>query len=357
MWIGIIGLPYSGKTTLFDLLCQKKSSAEEFTNRENTAVVKVWDPRVDFLSNIFKPKKTTYATLKFTDIRGLSPKATAKERSKILEEIQNVDALLWIIRAFDSSAIPWESGELSSSGQFEQIKAELLLRDMSVAETRIKRIENAKRRLTPQEEYELKTLHKVYKHLESEDMLFNVSFDESELRSINSFGFFTLKPSVAVINVDEERFRNESFPGGDMKKLSEENSIPLLKICVKLEEEIMELEEEDRKAFLEDLGVEETGIDRLTRILFSHVGLISFFTVGKDEVKAWQIKDGTSAKKAAGKIHSDMERGFIRAEVVKYDDFRRLGSMKEVKAKGLMKLVGKDEPIHDGDIVEIRFNV
>jgi len=357
MWIGIIGLPYSGKTTLFELLSQRKRSAAELGKKENTAVVKVWDPRVDFLSKFFKPKKTTYATLKFTDIKGLSAKATPGERNKILEEIQNVDALLWVIRAFDSPSVPWESEKLSASQQFEEIKTELMLRDMSVAETRINRLENAKRKLNPDEEMELKVLKKIYEYLESEKMLYSSTLGENELRSISSLGFFTLKPCVAVINVDEEKFKSKDFPDQEMKELSWRNSIPLLKICAEMEEEIMELEEGDRKAFLEDLGVEETGINRLTKVLFSHVGLISFFTVGEDEVRAWQIKTGTPAKKAAGKIHSDMERGFIRAEIVKYDDFKRLGSMKEVKSKGLMKLIGKNEIIEDGDIMEVRFNV
>ena len=357
MNIGILGLPLTGKTTLFNLLTSQQKQTSSFTSRKmkNIGIARVADERVDYLSSVYQPKKTTYATIEVIDIPGILPDMPNKEKQGVFNQIQSTDALLMIVRVFQDSLVP---GNIDPLSQAESLVYEILLRDLEITENRINRLNQSKRKLTHQEEMEKQLLEKCYSHLSDDQLLISRSFTEDELKLLSGFGLFTLKPVIVAINLDEEQLRNNKFPNQDsFNKFITNHSMASIPICGRMEMEINELTEEEKKLFLEDLGFQETGIERLTNVLYQHLGLISFFTIGKDEVKAWTINKGMKAVKAAGKIHSDIERGFIRAEVVRFKDFKQLGSMQKVKEKGLFKVEGKDTIIEDGDIINFRFNV
>ncbi len=348
MKIGIYGAPYSGKTTIFKLLVGDVN--------EEIGIAKIHDERVDFLSELYTPKKTTYATIEFVDLPGLSPELPRKEKNQILGKIQNVDALLWVVRAFRNESVPryFEN----AAKEVVYLRDELLIRDLEIVDTNIEKLKNAKRKLSRQEEEQLVALEKCEETLNNGKFVKLLELSEDEKKLLSPFGFFTMKESIISVNLDEPAFKSRKYEGKEsIEKIIEENDLHMMEMCGKLEMEINELEEDERKEFLSDLGLKESGIDRLAKVVYSALGLISFFTVGEDEVKAWTIKKGTNFKKAAGKIHSDIERGFIRAEVAKFSDMKAYASMKEIKAKGLLKLEGKDSIVEDGDIVNIRFNV
>lgn len=357
MNIGILGLPLTGKTTLFNLLTSQQRQTNSFASRKmkNIGVAKIADERVNYLSSIYQPKKTTYATIEVIDIPGISPDIPNKEKQEVFNQIQNADALLMIVRVFQDPLIP---GDTDSLSQAESLVYEILLRDLEITENRINRLKQSKKKLTHQEEIEELLLEKCYAHLSDDQLLITKSLTEDELKLLSGFGLFTLKPIIIAINLDEEQLRNNKFPNQEkFNQFIENHKMASIPICGKMEMEINELTEEEKKLFLEDLGFQETGIERLSNVLYQHLGLISFFTVGKDEVKAWTITKDMPAVKAAGKIHSDIERGFIRAEVVRFEDFKQLASMQKVKEKGLLKVEGKNTIIKDGDIINFRFNV
>ncbi|MDD4362736.1 MAG: redox-regulated ATPase YchF [Atribacterota bacterium] len=357
MNIGILGLPLTGKTTIFNLLTSQHKDTDSFSSRKtkNIGIARVADSRIDYLSSIFHPKKTTYATIEITDIPGISPDLSEKAKQEILGQIQSVDALLMVVRVFKNEEV---AGSKDPLAQIESLTYEILLRDLEVAENRINRLEQAKRKLTNQEEIEKQILKKCQEHLSNDQLLITQIFTEEEQKVISGFSFFTLKPIVIVINVDEEQLQSRQFPNIDkFEEFIREHKMASIPICGKIEMEINELNDEEKLLFLEDLGIKETGIERLSKVLYQHLGLVSFFTVGKDEVRAWTINKETRAVKAAGKVHSDIERGFIRAEVVSYQDFKELGTMQKVKEKGLLRVEGKDTVIEDGDIINFRFNV
>ena len=357
MNIGILGLPLTGKTTLFNLLTSQHKQTNSFAARKskNLGVAKVADARVDYLSSIYQPKKTTHATIEVIDIPGISSDIPEKEKQNVFTQIQNVDALLMIVRVFHDTLVPGTTDPLS---QIESLVYEILLRDLEITENRINRLNQSKRKLTRQEEMEKQILEKCYQHLSNDQLLISQPLTEEDSKLLSGFGLFTLKPIIVVINLDEDQLRNNQFPNHEkFNQFIKEHQMASIPICGKLEMEINELTEEERQVFLEDLGFQETGIERLSHVLYRHLGLISFFTVGKDEVRAWTIHEGTTAVKAAGKIHSDIERGFIRAEVVRFEDFKQLGSMQKIKEKGLLKVEGKETIIEDGDIINFRFNV
>ncbi len=357
MNIGILGLPLTGKTTLFNLLTIQHKKTDSFLSRKtkNIGVVKVADGRVDYLSSIFPTKKVIYATIEIIDIPGIPSDIPEKEKQDIFSQIQNVDALLMVIRVFYDTLIPGNTDPLH---QVESLVYEILLRDLELMENRINRLNQSKRKLTRQEEIEKQIIEKSHKYLSDDQLLITQSLAVEESKLLSGFGFFTLKPIIVALNLDENQLRNKQFPNSEQfNQFIQNHQMASILICGKLEMEINELTEEERQLFLEDLGFQETGIERLSHVLYQHLGLISFFTIGKDEVRAWTVHKGTTAVKAAGKVHSDIERGFIRAEVVRFTDFKKWGSMQRVKEKGLLKVEGKDTIIEDGDIINFRFNV
>ncbi|HPE67802.1 MAG TPA: DUF933 domain-containing protein [Thermotogota bacterium] len=347
--IGLIGLPMVGKTTLFNLLSGQHPDHVSHTGGE-TRVVHVFDVRVEKLSQMYNPKKTIFASLQFTDTDGLDPKAGARERNRVFGQIQKVDALVWVIAQFDSLG-------LDASQQVEDIHSEIILHDLERVESQIQRLESAKRKLEHAEQEALDFLHQLKLPLD-EGVFPDVSEKSEEFfRALSSYGLFSLKPSMVVLNSDEKHFRKGVGLSEEWKKTIAQNHLGWMEICGKYEMEMMDLEETERQEFLQDLGIRESGIQRLSKMVFDHVGLISFFTVGEDEVRSWTVHRGCSAREAAGRIHSDLERGFIRAEIMKTEELLEQGSEKALKEKGLFKVVGKEHVVEDGDILHIRFNV
>ncbi|MHB0877143.1 MAG: DUF933 domain-containing protein [Anaerolineae bacterium] len=359
MEIGIFGLPLCGKTTLFTLLTGVEPSTSSRKVEAGVGVARVHDPRVEQLSRIFRPRKTIYASLTFVDLPSYDPAANRKEKNRILQFIQNSDALLAVVRAFADPAVPWPVGGEGPARQLASIKTELLLRDMEVVEGRLARLDEGlqKHRLTPEEERERVVLQRVQQALEEEQPVSRLQLAEEESRLLGSLALFTAKPVIVAVNMDEQQFEAHAFPEEDaVRDLCRENGFALIELSGKVEAEIAALDPADRESFMEVLGITESGIERLSAVVYDHVGLISFLTVGEDEVRAWTIKRDTTAKGAAGKIHTDLEKHFIRAEIIPYTTFMEVGDLPAARSRGLIKTVGRDEIVRDGDIVNILAN-
>jgi GTP-binding protein YchF len=362
MKIGLVGLPLVGKTTFFNLLTHAHAEISNFASGKissNTGSAKVPDHRIDFLAKLYKPKKTTYAQIDFIDVPGLVSGASAGAGvgNQFLEDIRKVDALVHIIRAFDNPDVLHVDGSVNPMRDIETVNLELLFADLGIIENRISRIEGSKK-VTKENLAELEVIKKCREGLENGLLIHQISLTEEERELLKTFSFLSEKPIILVINVDEDALKSDTYPGkAEIQEYSKERNVPVIEICAKTEMEISELDEEDRIMFMEDLGIKRSGIDVLASTTYDYQGLISFLTAGEDEVKAWTIRKGTDAKRAAGKIHSDIERGFIRAEVVKFKDIEALGSMAKTKEKGLYRLEGKEYIVQDGDIINFRFNV
>ncbi|MFZ5642249.1 MAG: redox-regulated ATPase YchF [Bacillota bacterium] len=359
---GLIGLPIVGKTTVYNLVTNAGAETSKFLtgkSETNISMADVADRRVDFLSNMYKPKKTIFAQVKFSDVPGLVRGASQGQGvgNAFLDGIRQTDLLVHVIRAFENPEILHVDGSISPLRDVETIDLELLLADMDFVEKRIQRIEAGKK-IKKENLDELAVMKKLLAGLEKEIPVSKQDLQEEERQILVNYSFFTDKPMILVVNTDENQLRSGDYPGkSSLVDLAAKRGIGLIEVCGQMEMEISQLPDEDREIFMEDLGVEELGAERLTRAVYETLGLISFFTVGEDEVKAWTIEKGTDAKRAAGKIHSDIERGFIRAEVVGYNDLVELGSMAKVKEKGLARLEGKEYIVQDGDIINFRFNV
>lgn len=354
MQLGIIGMPLVGKTTIFELLTESREKVVS-SAKTNTGMARVPDVRIDYLSGMFKPKKTSYAQLEILDIPGLVPGAE-KAAAVFLEAVRQADALLHVVRIFDDPSIPTLSGDISPIKDIETINYELLLADLDLIEKRIERINKNKKRNQMLDELAL--LERLKEALEDEKPLSSVEINNDEQELLVNYRFLTTKPLLIALNVAEDDLINKNYPQRDeIFKFSEEYKLPVLEISAGIEREIAELDGEERDIFMAEAGIEEAGIVKICRSMYHRLGLISFFTVGEDEVKAWTIEQGSVARKAAGKIHSDIERGFIRAEVVEYQHLKDLSSMAAVREKGLFRLEGKEYLVKDGDIIHFRFNV
>lgn len=359
---GIIGLPMVGKTTFFNLLTNAKVETSQFLSGKtstNFHLANIPDARIDFLSKMYHPKKTTYATLEVTDVPGLVRGSSTGQGAgnDFLTAIREVDALIHIVRAFHNDKVLHVDGSIDLLRDLETISLELLFADLQLIEKRIERI-NAGKKKTKEHEIELSAMLKCQEALENENQLYQVALTEEERLVLRHLTFLTEKPMLIVVNVDENQLADGIYPQQEaVTVFAGERDIPLLTICAKVEAELNELSAEDQQVFMEDLGITEPGINQLARVVYSRLGLISFLTAGEDEVRAWTIRQGLNAKQAAGKIHSDIERGFIRAEVVAFTDLQEHGTMAKVKEKGLMRLEGKDYLVRDGDIINFRFNV
>lgn len=351
-----------GKTTIFNLLTGAGLETSNFLTGKtetNVGTAKVPDDRVTYLSNLYQPRKTTYAQIQFSDVPGLVRGSSQGQGvgNQFLNTIRNVDMLAHVVRAFDNADLLHVDGDINPLRDVETISMELLFADMEILEKRIERIKNGKK-IKKENLQELEVLKKCLDALENEVSIGRLELTEEERFVLKNFSFLTEKPLLLVVNTDEQQFKSKIYPGrDDLAVYATERGLPVLEICGKIEMEIGMLPEVDKEMFFADLGVTESGIDRLARAAYDYLGLMSFFTVGDDEVKAWTIKKGTDAKRAAGKIHSDLERGFIKAEVVKYRDLADLGSMAKSKEKGLYRLESKEYIVEDGDIINFRFNV
>ncbi len=354
MQLGIIGLPLVGKTTVFELLTQSSDKSHN-TSRANLGMARIPDSRIDFLSNLYKPKKTTYAHLEVIDIPGLVPGADKTARV-FLDSVRRSDALLHVVRVFENDAIPALNNEINPVKDIENINYELLLADLDLIEKRIERINANKKKNNFLSELTL--LERLKEALENEIPLAAVELSSEEQDILITYQFLTTKPMLICLNISEDDLIGKAYQQrGQVLEYAAQKNLPVVEISAGIERELAELEGEEKAIFMQELGIEESGIVKISQSMYHRLGLISFFTVGEDEVKAWTIEEGTVARKGAGKIHSDIERGFIRAEVVEYEDLKSLGSMNAAKEKGLFRLEGKEYVVKDGDIVHFRFNV
>lgn len=349
MQLGIIGLPMVGKTTVFELLTENSPNS---TGKANLAMAKIPDPRIDNLSRVYNPRKTIYAQMELVDIPGLAP-GNEKGSRGFLDAVRKADALLHVVKVFDD---PYNTSEINPMNDIELVAYELLLADLDLIEKRIERINANKKKNQMQNELDL--LAKLKEALVNEKPLSSVEISEAEKEILNTYQFLTAKPLLICLNLNEEAIKDLNYQQKqEIKEYAEQHDIPVVEISAAIEKEMAELDESEREEFFADLGITETGLIKIAHSMYLRLGLISFFTVGEDEVRAWTINDGDTARQAAGKIHSDIERGFIRAEVVAYEDFIQLGSMNAVKEKGLFRLEGKEYIVKDGDIVHFRFNI
>jgi len=361
MKIGLIGLNRTGKTTLFNLLTGKGEGAPAAAGKAtaNIGAAAVPDNRIDFLSGLYRPKKTTYARIELTDIAGLSAAGaeSGSSAAKFLEDVRDCDALVHVLRGFASDSVVHDLESIDPARDLDIVESELLFADLELADKRIDRIKAGKK-ITKENTNELDILKRCYDWLENGGAMREAPLSPQERAALSNYAFLTDKPRIAVVNLDEAQWKARTWPNQDaLRVLCARLNVPLLALCAQMELEISRLPDEDKQVFLEDLGIEQPGIIVLARAVYALLDLLSFLTVGEDEVKAWTIKNGTIAKHAAGKIHSDIERGFIRAEVVKFDDLKALGSMAKVKESGLFRLEGKEYIVKDGDVINFRFNV
>ncbi|WP_066634495.1 redox-regulated ATPase YchF [Desulfolucanica intricata] len=358
----LIGLPLVGKTTIFNILTDSEIETSDFLSGKtetHVGMAKIPDKRVRFLSELYKPKKTTYAEIQFSDVPGLVRGSSQGKGvgNQFLNAIRNVDLLVHVVRVFENSNVTHVDDSINPMRDIETINMELLLADMDIVEKRINRIRGGKK-VKKEDALELEILQKLLEGLENEVPIHNLGLTDEEKNKLRNYSFLTEKPMIMVLNLDEEQYKSQTYSQkSELQAFAAEKNLPLIEICGKIEMEINQLSDEDKDIFLEDLGITESGIDRLAKAAYDYLNLMSFFTSGEDEVKAWTIEKGTNAKKAAGKIHSDIERGFIRAEVVKYEDMERLGSMVKIRENGLQRLEGKEYIVEDGDIINFRFNV
>jgi GTP-binding protein YchF len=357
--IGLVGLSNSGKTTVFNALTGQNLETTIYlttSGNPNLAVVKVPDARLDKLSEIFKPKKTTHATIEYIDYLGLT-KGDPMQNRKVFDLIKDMDAIVDVVRVFEDDSVIHPIGKIDPLRDIETVELELIFGDLELIDKRLDRMEQALKRSRKPDDSEKKLLLKCKEFLDKGLALRDVEFGEEDYRAMKPLQFLSIKPEIIVLNIGEnelntnytkelENIINKRYP-----------LIQILTMCGKIEMEIAQLSPDDAKLFLDDLGIDNSASNRLIRICYDLLGLVTFFTTVGDEVRAWSITKGTNAHKAAGKVHSDIERGFIKAEVISFDDFISARNIQSAREKGLLRLEGKSYEVKDGDIINFRFHV
>jgi GTP-binding protein YchF len=364
MKLGIVGLPNVGKSTLFNAITKAGAECANYpfcTIDPNVGVVRVPDERLDRLAEIYHPKKVTHTTIEFVDIAGLVRGASKGEGlgNKFLSHIREVDAIVHVVRAFDDPNIVHVDGSVDPKRDIDTINLELIFADLETIEKRIEKTQRQAKSGDRKYLEELELQNRIKEHLEKGLPVRSMTFDEEEAEYVKQLFLLTSKPVLYCANVDEDSISNpDTNPYVKIiRDIAASENSEVVVICAKLEEDIAQLDDDERKLFLQELGLNESGLDKLIKASYKLLGLISFLTAGENEVRAWTIVKGTKAPQAAGKIHSDFERGFIRAEIVSYEDLIRCGSYAAAREQGLVRSEGKDYIMQDGDVTLFRFNV
>ena len=365
MKLGIVGLPNVGKSTLFNSLTKAGAESANYpfcTIDPNVGIVTVPDHRLKLLGDMYNSKKVTPAVIEFVDIAGLVKGASKGEGlgNQFLSNIREVDAIVHVVRCFEDSNIIHVDGNINPLRDIETINLELIFSDLEILERRIVKVEKAAR-MDKTLAKELELLKKIKALLEDGKLAKNIELDDEDEEALfNSYNLLTSKPVIFAANVAEDELADDAANNEGVKAVREfaaETDSEVFVICAQIEQEISELDDEEKAMFLEDLGLSESGLDKLIKASYKLLGLISYLTAGEDETRAWTIKVGTKAPQAAGKIHTDFERGFIKAEVVNYKDLLEHGSLAAAREKGLVGMEGKEYIVKDGDVILFRFNV
>ena len=358
MEVGILGLAASGKSTLFKLLTgQPAAPAGGRRDNPSIGVARVPDPRLEALSELFQPKKKTPATVRYVDVPGI-PEEHRREAAFNLPELRAADVLLVVLRAFSDDSVAHPKGSVDPIRDLRYVEEEFILQDQLVVERRLERLgRDLAKRKTPELSREHELLEHCLASLESSLPLRAEHFSDDEHRILRGFTFLSIKPMLVVLNVGEDDLADDGFADSEWSEWRSRPGMAFTQVCATLEGELAELEGDDAATFMADLGIAESALDRVIRESYRLLGLISFFTVGEDECRAWSIPAETPAVEAGGAIHSDIQRGFIRAEVVPHDELLEAGSLAVCRQRGTLRLEGQTYPVQDGEVVHFRFNV
>ncbi|MGQ9561546.1 MAG: redox-regulated ATPase YchF [Candidatus Oleimicrobiaceae bacterium] len=363
MRVGIAGLPLSGKTTLFNALTRGHAKVDTFLGAKeeaHLAAVKVPDPRLDVLARLFQPKKVTPTTVEYTDVAGVEKGVTAKSglSDQLLGKLRTVDALLVVLRLFANEQVLHPEGSIDPRRDLALLHTEFVLSDLSIVEHRLDKLrKSVPKTHSTEEQKELQLMERCLALLEKERPLRELAVSPEEDRLMRPYQFLTAKPLLVVLNIGEEQVAEGEAIAAAHAALAEGSGSDICAVCAKLEMEIAQLEPAEAELFFREMGIKEPAMSRLVRKSYDLLGLVTFFTYVSDEVRAWTVPRGTTAKRAAGAVHTDIERGFIRAEVVSCADLQAQGSLARCREQGLVRLEGKDYLVQDGDVVTFRFNV
>ena len=363
MEIGIIGLPGSGKTTVFNALTGGRASVAAYGTKPNVGMAAVPDTRLGKLAEIYQPRKIVAAMVSYVDV---PPPATPSGRTRgisgqYLNDLQRVDALLVVARAFDDETVLHVDGSVDPFRDVENMMLELLFSDLDLLERRLQRLEERSKGAKVAErdaiEKERVLLEGIKEQLEGEIPIRDQRFTREQSDRLRGFQFLTSKPLIVLLNIHEDDLRESHRLEGRLAEMVQGPSVRAATICGKLEMDLAQMDESEESEFRQAVGAGESGMNRIIRLSYDVVGLVSFLTVGEDEVRAWEVAEGTAASRAAGKIHTDLEQGFIRAEVVPYDDLIACGSLAEARRRGVLRQEGKEYVVQDGDVMNVLFNL